>query len=270
MCTETFLRLPAEKRERILDAAWEEFTTVPFAGASINQIVRRAGIPRGSFYQYFADKSDLFSCLMEGVRDQIREMIGQYLREAHGDVFQATLTAYDRLLDQWGRETDPLLDRCTKVLRINPGIDLEAMLTGGPKDVILQEHMELIDLDRLRRRDLAFVRGVCCLSWMCLAASCMAPLMDPGRHQEQRAGLVEALDILRRGSLSEEALRSEDAWMEAVGTDPGAPTERTPVPDDGALRSEDTWMEAVGTDPGAPTERTPVPDDGALRRGGAA
>ena len=50
MCMETFLRLPEEKRTRFLEAAWEEFTRVSFAEASTNQIVRRAGVPRGSFY----------------------------------------------------------------------------------------------------------------------------------------------------------------------------------------------------------------------------
>ena len=48
MCTETFLHLPEEKKHRFLEAAWEEFTTVSFASASINQIIRRAGIPRGT------------------------------------------------------------------------------------------------------------------------------------------------------------------------------------------------------------------------------
>ena len=49
MCKETFLRLPEEKRSRIINAAWDEFTTVSFANASINRIIRGAGIPRGSF-----------------------------------------------------------------------------------------------------------------------------------------------------------------------------------------------------------------------------
>ena len=39
MCTETFLRLPEEKRNRFLDAAWEEFTHTSFEKASINKIV---------------------------------------------------------------------------------------------------------------------------------------------------------------------------------------------------------------------------------------
>ena len=73
MCTETFLRLPEEKRRRFLDAAWEEFSGARFTDVSINQIVRRAGIPRGSFYQYFSDKEALFAYLLEEVRNHVKE-----------------------------------------------------------------------------------------------------------------------------------------------------------------------------------------------------
>ena len=34
MPTQTFFRLPEEKRERLTEAAWEEFMSVPFADAS--------------------------------------------------------------------------------------------------------------------------------------------------------------------------------------------------------------------------------------------
>ena len=73
MCKETFLRLPEEKRNRFLEAAWEEFTRVKFADVSINQIVRRAGVPRGSFYQYFADKEDLFTYLVSMSRERFAQ-----------------------------------------------------------------------------------------------------------------------------------------------------------------------------------------------------
>ena len=68
MPTQTFFRLPSEKRERLTEAAWEEFTRVPFSEASINRIIRGAQIPRGSFYQYFEDKEDLFVHLIGSVR----------------------------------------------------------------------------------------------------------------------------------------------------------------------------------------------------------
>ena len=84
MCTETFLRLPEEKRTRFLNAAWEEFTTSRFADASINQIIKKARIPRGSFYQYFLDKDDLLAYLLEEVRGHVQAEYRQVLKENGG------------------------------------------------------------------------------------------------------------------------------------------------------------------------------------------
>lgn len=68
----TFLNLAPEKQEKLLSAAVREFTERPYNEASINRIVREAGIPRGSFYMYFRDKEDLFHYLME---ESINEML---------------------------------------------------------------------------------------------------------------------------------------------------------------------------------------------------
>ena len=65
MPSKTFFHLPAEKRERLLLAAEEEFARVPYAEASINRMIRAAGIPRGSFYMYFRDKEELFHYLLK-------------------------------------------------------------------------------------------------------------------------------------------------------------------------------------------------------------
>lgn len=60
MPTNTFFDLNEEKRERILNAARRVFTRSEYEKASIQDIVSEAGIPRGSFYQYFENKEDLF------------------------------------------------------------------------------------------------------------------------------------------------------------------------------------------------------------------
>ena len=108
MCTETFLRLPEEKRRRFLDAAWEEFAGARFTDVSINQIVRRAGIPRGSFYQYFADKEDLFAYLLEEVRNHVKEEYRRVLKANGGDIFQAQLDCFDRMTAQES-SLDPMM-----------------------------------------------------------------------------------------------------------------------------------------------------------------
>src|SRR5690242_14812279 len=60
----TFLNLPPEKRERIIELAIEEFSERPYAQASLSRIVARAGIAKGSVYQYFEDKRDLYRWLL--------------------------------------------------------------------------------------------------------------------------------------------------------------------------------------------------------------
>ena len=69
MPSATFFRLPEEKRERLIEASWSELSQVRFNDVSINRIIAAARIPRGSFYQYFNDKEDLISYLLEDMRE---------------------------------------------------------------------------------------------------------------------------------------------------------------------------------------------------------
>ena len=95
MPSSTFLNLPAEKQEKLLEAATREFSHRPFNEASINQIIKEAGIPRGSFYMYFQDKEDLFRYLLKGYVDQLFMLLEEFLLRNGGDIFQALLDLYD-------------------------------------------------------------------------------------------------------------------------------------------------------------------------------
>ena len=59
MPKETFLKLPEEKKQKIIKSAKEEFSRASIEEASIKNIVEKAEIARGSFYQYFDSKEDL-------------------------------------------------------------------------------------------------------------------------------------------------------------------------------------------------------------------
>ena len=223
MCKETFLRLPEEKRARILDAAWDEFTTVSFANASINRIIRAAGIPRGSFYQYFEDKSDLFRYLMTSVQNQLISYHKRLLMDAGGNLFRSAVMGYERFLEQQKRgEEIPVFDRCIRLVRINPGMDLETLGRGyrPEKAEILKEFLEIMDLSPFRRRDNVFVTEVCSMVAMCMLGVLMDCMLCPAKEEENRQELREALDILRRGSYTQEALREAEAmenWSKPIG-----------------------------------------------------
>lgn len=64
MPKETFFNLAEEKRVFIEDVAIDEFAEYGFDKASINRIIEKAGIAKGSFYQYFTGKKDVFIHLM--------------------------------------------------------------------------------------------------------------------------------------------------------------------------------------------------------------
>ena len=72
MPKETFFNLPKEKRENILNRAIEEFATHSYSSASISKIVRDAKISKGSLYQYFEDKKDLYLYLIQTFMDEKR------------------------------------------------------------------------------------------------------------------------------------------------------------------------------------------------------
>lgn len=94
MPKQTFFNLSSEKRERLLTAAFWEFSHVPLEEASINAIIQQSDISRGSFYQYFEDKEDLYFYCLELLRkDQTVQMIEHY-REAGGDIHKGILAIF--------------------------------------------------------------------------------------------------------------------------------------------------------------------------------
>ncbi|MCB0644143.1 MAG: TetR/AcrR family transcriptional regulator, partial [Phaeodactylibacter sp.] len=71
MPKQTFLNLAPEKRKRITNAFLREFAIKSFDEASITVVVKELGIAKGSVYQYFEDKQDLFLYLL-GVCTEVK------------------------------------------------------------------------------------------------------------------------------------------------------------------------------------------------------
>ena len=65
MPNQTFFNLPDRKREKITELAIAEFAAADYDNASISNIVKQAKIAKGSFYQYFEDKTDLYLYLID-------------------------------------------------------------------------------------------------------------------------------------------------------------------------------------------------------------
>lgn len=62
-------------REALLGAAEDLFGTRGFGAVSVDEIVARAGVAKGTFYNHFADKQDLAAHLALIIRQTVRERI---------------------------------------------------------------------------------------------------------------------------------------------------------------------------------------------------
>jgi len=67
-----------DRREQILDCALEVFASKGFHEASIADVCARARIARGTLYQYFGDKRDLLSALIDRIVSRVIDAIHQW------------------------------------------------------------------------------------------------------------------------------------------------------------------------------------------------
>ena len=98
MPKQTFFHLPKDKQDTLIQAAKKEFSRVPLHEASIANIIKDAGIPRGSYYQYFEDKEDLFYYLLNLTSQINNDRFIATLKEKNGDIFATLIDSFQYML----------------------------------------------------------------------------------------------------------------------------------------------------------------------------
>ena len=81
MPTVTWARVDAARRAAVVEAAEAEFGMHGFSGGSLNVIARRAGVAKGSLFQYFADKRDLYAFIADIASQRVRAYMEDRIRE---------------------------------------------------------------------------------------------------------------------------------------------------------------------------------------------
>jgi AcrR family transcriptional regulator len=121
MPKQTFFNLPEEKRQTIVSVAIEEFASYGFESASINRIVASSGIAKGSFYQYFADKLDLFMHLV----DILAQEKNDFFQDKHAPGANLDTFQFYRWLIKTGfgfNATNPRLVQAISRVLLNEGL----------------------------------------------------------------------------------------------------------------------------------------------------
>ena len=196
MPSDTFFRLPEEKRQRLMDAAWEEFTQVRFSDASINKIIQSARIPRGSFYQYFEDKTDLFSYLVRPLQNHFFDLARQEVTQVKGDLYSAPLRIYDRFFNS-DQQSGLDLMRCVQIIQRNPDSEFHTLFCS--EDSPISSFSELVDIRPLRSMDPAYIQEVFHLFIFILGSSIIDTLNRPQNREQIRERLKLRVDILMHG-----------------------------------------------------------------------
>jgi len=121
MPKQTFLNLPEEKRKNIISAAINEFAEYGLENASTNRIVVNSGISKGSFYQYFEDKQDVFMYLIAVLeQEKMEHFKGKHPPSTNMDTF-----GYFRWMIKTGMEfnsSHPLLTQAISRVMFGEGL----------------------------------------------------------------------------------------------------------------------------------------------------
>ncbi len=88
MHTSVFDELASEKKERIINAGIDEFAEHGYINASTNRIVKASGISKGSLFQYFPSKEDLYFYILDSITSEFVAYLNDKMDSFSNDLFQ--------------------------------------------------------------------------------------------------------------------------------------------------------------------------------------
>ena len=195
--TSTFFNLRPEKQERLLTAAAREFAAQPFHEASINSMIRAAGIPRGSFYMYFRDKEELFQYLVRESTEPLLLAFRELLTRSGGDLFNAIPGLCEYLRSHKADRGLGGMGMLSAIVERNGGLQKSSLIDFLDTQAVLAQLAAAVNPDLLdiwEASDLErIVRTVLTVA---------LPLIYDAVHTEtaeSREELSKTLEILRRG-----------------------------------------------------------------------
>ncbi|NOR00475.1 TetR family transcriptional regulator [Mycolicibacterium fortuitum] len=99
MPTVTWARLDPARRAAVVEAAEAEFGAHGYSRGSLNVISRKAGVAKGSLFQYFADKRDLYAFIADIGSQRVRAYMEERIRAL--DSTRPFFEFLTDLLDDW-------------------------------------------------------------------------------------------------------------------------------------------------------------------------
>lgn len=204
-----FSRLDSTKQARVLEAAIDEFAEQGFSLASMNRVVQRGGIAKGSLFQYFGSKEGLFHFIFDHAVELVRKSLRQVKQEtASADFFerisQSLLTGihfiarhpriYQIYLKMIFQENFPLRSQFLQQVHLFSADYLKPLVEGGiargELGADLNVDLTVFFLDALMDR---FLQAYC-VSFLDAGAG-----LYQATHDELQKKVQEFIKLLRNG-----------------------------------------------------------------------
>lgn len=203
MASDTFLRLNDEKKKKLLEASFKEFSLNDFNNASINKIIKEAGISRGSFYMYFEDKKDLYFYLLEQYSEILIDNMKEDLINNKGDLFNMFQDNIKRTYNSFKNNNVNFFKKSLENITIME----ESKRTFGFRDKrLLKELIPNINVELLNDNAKRHLEVIFAINMHLLMVTLMKLLKSDSLDEEILKDYYEQLDILKYGCVKKEDL----------------------------------------------------------------
>ena len=97
MALPNFDKLRPKKKEMLLQSIIDCLKVHDYDELTINDIVEEAEISRGSFYNYFIDKNDAITTLINSKLYALRDIFFNNIKQSNNSLFDGTLKTYEEI-----------------------------------------------------------------------------------------------------------------------------------------------------------------------------
>lgn len=141
-----------QKREALLNTAYELFTTKGINATAISDIVKRAGVAKGTFYLYFKDKYDIKNKLVAHKTHELFAHAGDAMeKEQISGLENQLIFIIDTIINELVKDL-PLLNFISKNLVM--GALRSALITGENSDNdIYERFLNMVAKDEYEYND---------------------------------------------------------------------------------------------------------------------
>jgi len=156
MPKKTFFNLSEEKIDRIIKGAKTAFSERKYKDVTIDLIVDYARIPKGSFYQYFKNKDDLFKYIFRNIGNDKKKVLLQSIEKSSDNDFSEMILYLINQSKNFETKDEEMIALKDRFLKECPqGVKSDILNEIMPNTMALFEKIIMIYVDKGEfRRDL--------------------------------------------------------------------------------------------------------------------